>query len=377
MKKIKCILKISSVYVGLIIGAGFASGRELITFFISYGKIWPLGLILTGILLSIVGYMIFMIIEKENIRTYDAFLSVILGKCSSKFIGIISGVFLYVLFCAMISASGSLFYEAFGLSRVWGSFGLALFSFIVFGGGVEKFIKVNTVFAPVMVAGTVIICLITHLSQIKAVFLASGSAAEYPYLVLFSSVVYVSYNIISSVPVFVETNGIIKKCPYAKIGAVTGGLIMSLIGIFMGIVLRQEGNSIYNMDMPMLMAVSTNRLFIEYIYIIIIFMAIVTTAVGNGYSTVRWIEERINIKGFYIKIFVCLSSVVLSFMEFSQFTDKVYPVFGFLGLLELFCIFKYFLRSKIQFPKSDKYSIIKVKLNSVRRCFFVRKKEYY
>ena len=58
MDKYKNALKIAGVYIGLVIGAGFASGREVKTFFTSYGKIWPAGMKFTGVLLSVFGRMI-------------------------------------------------------------------------------------------------------------------------------------------------------------------------------------------------------------------------------------------------------------------------------------------------------------------------------
>ena len=37
------ILKIAGIYMGIIIGAGFASGQEILRFFIDYGENWIFG----------------------------------------------------------------------------------------------------------------------------------------------------------------------------------------------------------------------------------------------------------------------------------------------------------------------------------------------
>ena len=101
MDKYKNALKIAVVYIGIVIGAGFASGREVITFFTSYGKIWPAGMIFTGVLLSVFGWMILSIIEKENIKTYKEFLKTVMYKKTASVTEVISGLFLCVLFFAM------------------------------------------------------------------------------------------------------------------------------------------------------------------------------------------------------------------------------------------------------------------------------------
>ncbi len=51
-------IKIASIYVGTVIGAGFASGREIIDFFGVYGikGIW--GIVIAGLLFSLVGSLL-------------------------------------------------------------------------------------------------------------------------------------------------------------------------------------------------------------------------------------------------------------------------------------------------------------------------------
>ena len=50
----KNVRKIVMVIIGTLIGAGFASGREILIFFSNYGKYGLLGIIITGIITAFI-----------------------------------------------------------------------------------------------------------------------------------------------------------------------------------------------------------------------------------------------------------------------------------------------------------------------------------
>ena len=70
----KNIINISMVIIGSIIGAGFASGQEINSFFYKYGLIGILGIIISIILISLIIYKVFLITKKEKINNYKNFL---------------------------------------------------------------------------------------------------------------------------------------------------------------------------------------------------------------------------------------------------------------------------------------------------------------
>ena len=68
------ILKVAFVIIGTLIGAGFASGQEVYTFFFSYGINGILGIIISSLIIGYTIYKTFKIIEKNNIKNYKEFL---------------------------------------------------------------------------------------------------------------------------------------------------------------------------------------------------------------------------------------------------------------------------------------------------------------
>lgn len=345
-ERILDIFKLTGVYVGLVIGAGFASGREIMTFFIRFGRIWPLGIVLTGVMFSALGYMIMSIIEKRRIKTYSAFVRTIMGEKTAVLTETISGLFLCVLFFAMVAGTGALFNEAFGINSLIGSSIMSLFCFFVFIFGMDAVIKVNAFLSPVMVIGTVLVCLVTYFTDSKSVFMPHSLNGNIPIFIIFSALIYVSYNIITAVSVFIEAEPLINKDKRVKLSGIFGGIIMSVLGIMLGIVLFAEKELAASAEIPILAVIRDKTAILNYIYILVILGAIVTTAVGNGYGAAKWIEYKMQIRPIFIQVGLCLCAVIFSLVGFSGFTDKLYPLFGYLGLLEIFYIFKYSLMDK-------------------------------
>lgn len=77
----------------------------------------------------------------------------------------------------------------------------------------------------------------------------------------------------------------------------------------------------------------------KYLYGIIILGAIVTTAISAGFGFLNNIsKDKIRYKR-NNKI-ICVSSVLISFVGFSNLVNNIYPVFGILGLVQLILILK-------------------------------------
>lgn len=72
--------KVIFVIIGAFVGAGFASGKEIYTFFYIYGKNGIIGLIVSALILSIVVCRTLFIINKNNINNYKEFLDYIIKR---------------------------------------------------------------------------------------------------------------------------------------------------------------------------------------------------------------------------------------------------------------------------------------------------------
>ena len=72
----KNVLKVVFVIIGTLIGAGFASGQEVYLFFFSYGMKGLIGILISSIIIGVVIYSTFNILNKYDfIFLFQSFLS--------------------------------------------------------------------------------------------------------------------------------------------------------------------------------------------------------------------------------------------------------------------------------------------------------------
>lgn len=340
------ILKIAGVYVGIIIGAGFASGREITSFFTVYGEKWILGIILTGILFSLLGWGILDIIRERRVKSYNEFMAIIFGKKKGSFMEWISGIFLCVLFFTMAAAAGATGKEAFGMNYGSGVLFCIVFCFIIFLFDTKGVIIINGILSPLMIISGIIIGIYTLFMQTMGVFASGSTLIDSNWRWIFSSILYVSYNIITAVTVLVSMNELISTKKIAVCAGMLGGICMCLLGICIGAVMYIHYEEIKLLEIPMMAVVAKYSIVMRWIYIFMLISAILTTAVGNGFGAIKWLEEKFNVRGVKIKVLFLCGSAMFSMIGFSGFVERIYPLFGYLGLIQILFISLYFLNRK-------------------------------
>ena len=68
------MFKVIFMIIGTLIGAGFASGREIYVFFTQFGKIGLIGIIITGIITGVIIYRVLTTIKTYEIFNYNRLL---------------------------------------------------------------------------------------------------------------------------------------------------------------------------------------------------------------------------------------------------------------------------------------------------------------
>ena len=107
----KDTLRIAGVYVGTIIGAGYASGQEILQFFTGYGWWGILGTVVTMILYPLLGYYLVVLGKRVKAWSHKTLIYHICGKYLGAVVDILLAFFLFGVGVIMIAGSGSLFQQ--------------------------------------------------------------------------------------------------------------------------------------------------------------------------------------------------------------------------------------------------------------------------
>lgn len=329
------IFTIALVIIGALIGAGFASGKEIYLFFYFYGKIGLIGIIITFILISFTIYKSLKIICKNKIKNYDEFLKIFIkNEKVTKGINIILNILLLVTFYIMIAGFGAYFEQEIGTSKIVGSTILAVMCGIVFFSSIKGILKVSEYIVPLLILFIIIIGginLLTINTKVEVPAIRDGW--------LWSSISYCSYNMILLIPVLISLRQQITKESNIKYIAIISGILMITISIMVFMLLIKSDVDISTLEMPIVYIVRTFFTKFKVIYACIILSSIFTTAISIGIGFLQNISKDDKSYTQFV-FFMCITSLIISNFGFSKLVNFVYPLFGYLGTLQMMFIIK-------------------------------------
>lgn len=335
------VIKVVFVIIGTVIGAGFASGQEIYTFFYSYGINGLIGLIICSIFLSIIIYKVLKILtENKNIENYKEFLDTIINrKAKNPYLNIkfilntIINIFLLISFYIMIAGFGAYFSQELQLNSLIGCSAISLLSFIIFMTSVKGVVKVNEVLTPILIIFVVTIGIINFLKlDLESAMTSIVAVKNHGWFI--SSILYCSYNSILLIPVLITLSKLVKNKKQTKLISIISGLIILIISICIFFIITRVDVNIANLEMPVVYGISKFFVKFKKIYGFIILSSIFTTSIAIGISLLQNISKN---KTSYtqIALIMCITSVPISKIGFSNLVTSIYPVFGVLGLYQI------------------------------------------
>lgn len=338
----KNVLKVVFVIIGTLIGAGFASGQEVYLFFFSYGMKGLIGILISSIIIGVVIYSTFNILNKYKINTYKDFLNILIPKNTKLKIiaNFIINIFILITFFIMIAGFGAYFEQEIGINRLVGSLVLAIITFIVFMTSIKGVVKVNELIVPILIGFIFIIGIISikniHILNLENYVIRTN----YTNFAL-SAVLYSSYNSILLIPVLITLNNYVKNKKQIFYISFISAIVTILLSVIIFLLLVRVDVDISKLEMPVVYVVSNMFKILRYIYGVIILGSIFTTAISLGVSFLQNMAK--NKKGYtQISIIMCITSVIISKFGFSNLVSLLYPIFGYLGLIQILrlCVIK-------------------------------------
>lgn len=327
--------------IGALIGAGFASGQEIYAFFYKYGVNGLLGLIICSILTGFVIYKTFRILlnSNRNIDNYENFLNIIINKKTKfiKIINLIINISLLITFFVMVSGFGAYFEQEFRINKIIGATILAIICFVVFMTDIKGVTKTNSVVVPILILCILIIG-IFNLKNLDINLIGKNldcqiNGAKW----IWQSIIYCSYNMLLLIPVLVSIKNYIKSEKQIKYISIFCGLIVFILALNVYMLLVKVDIDFSLIEMPAVYVISKNYSVLRFVYGIIILLSIFTTAISVG---IGFLDNIVKNKRYFPQFaaIMCITSVIISNFGFSNLVNFSFPIFGYLGLIQMFLI---------------------------------------
>lgn len=332
------VIKVASVYMATIIGAGFASGQEIVQFFTAYEKGGFYGILLAGILFSIIGCLVLDKVYKGRIRNYNEFIYPLLGIKTGRFVEAAATVFMFCLFCIMIAGAGNILYQKLGFSFLVSVIIMGLLCMFFMSGSIKGIAALSTAVTPVLIIGILAtglyVVIFRDISTFNIVVILRGMRYNW----FASAILYVGYNSIMSIMLMSGMFAYLKSEKTARLGGILGGMMLCFAALILYAALFLNNSGRSDAELPFLQLVSKYDVLMGVLYSGLLWLAMFLSAATSGYCFVDRVCGRTGKSRFTITAIVCAAAVPLSTVGFSKLIAYIYPVFGYLGLFISFAV---------------------------------------
>lgn len=321
--------KIAFVYIGLVIGAGFASGQEIFQYFTMFSRTNAGGVVLAGLCFILLAHLILGKTYRDGLTTFDEYICAVAGRFALP----MRWFFRLYMFCGffvMLAGSGALLHYAFGLNDIVGIVLMAVLCFIVFAFDVKGVVTLSTVLVPLMIVGVFIICCLSLVVSTPA-FAPLQQLKNNPAV---SALCYVSYNTITAGAILVPLSRMLSP-KSIRIGAVLGGGILGLLILLVWMALSAHYELLIGSEIPLYSLAIMNGEGFKWVYSSVLIMAICTTAVSHGFGLLSQCPIKTDKERLLFAAVLCLSAIPLARFGFSNLIAHLYSFFGYAGLIWL------------------------------------------
>ncbi|MEY9865598.1 hypothetical protein ACDZ29_15520 [Peribacillus sp. RS7] len=342
-------VNLAGAYIGIIIGAGFASGQEVLQFFTSFGIYSVLGIVVATALFSFLGMQVTQLGSTLQTRSHKNIIDHICGRYLGRVVDIIITFFLFGVTVIMIAGSGTIFEEQFGVPSIVGAILMTVLTIGTLLLNVNKIMSIISAVTPFLFVIMIIISgysFFTSDLNFNEIISSSskGNAATGNWMM--GSLLYVSYNMTAGIAMLAVMGGTIKNKKEAGMGGLLGGIGLGILLFLINMGMMSDLKGIEGSGMPTLHLANQISPWLGYILSIILLGMIYNTSVGMLYAfTARMVPA--DTKRFKISvIMVGILAFLASFVGFIKLVGTVYPVTGYLGFVIIAALIISWIRSK-------------------------------
>lgn len=293
------------------------------------------GIFISALIMSYIIYKTLKIVIENDIKNYEEFVTNIMpyrireNKILRFTVNNIINIFLLISFNIMVAGFATYFMQELNIPKLYGAILIAVLTFITLSKDINGVIKINTYLIPV------IILLISFLgiNKIEFVQIYSGEKNNSMYWIL-SSILYASYNSITLIPILIGLKNKIDKSRGPFLITISVAIIMLILSIIIFLLMNTFMQEIKGVEIPIVYIANGLGMVAKYIYGLVILIAIFTTAIGSGYGFLNNITNNRK-KYMLYTLIMCIFSILIGQLGFSNLISLLYPIFGYLGITQI------------------------------------------
>lgn len=326
------IILVAFTYIGTIVGAGFASGQEILQFFTLHGRYAALTIVLATVLFIWLGIKVMLLAKEVKASSYEDLNKVLFGPVIGRWISWFMMLILLGTSAVMLAGAGSLFEEQLHFSYQSGLILTLVFAYIVLTNGIQAIMNVNSFVVPLMITFTIIV--VWHTWQIPnhTGWLRITSDSHYAQ-VWFSPLIYVAFNLAGAQAVLIPLSSAIKDRSVLIWGGILGGIGIGALLLSAHYALSAQMPGIQQYEIPMGHIIQRLSRSIQLMYTLVIFGEIFTTYIAGLYGLTLQLQPYTRLTPKVLLGLLLGFSYLVSQLGFSMLLSTLYPLFGCVSII--------------------------------------------
>lgn len=330
------VITIALSFVGLLVGAGFASGQEVVQYFISFGAYGLVGVIISGVVMAVAGAAIFQLGSYFLASEHNVVFRHVSHPIVSKFLDITTIITLFCIGFVMLAGAGSNLEQQFGW-QTW--IGSAIMTVLVLLTGfldVDKVTNVISTITPAIIIAVFVALIYTvlnlpsDLSVLNEIAMGEESIMGNWFV---SAINYNGLALMLAVSMILVIGGSFSSPKVAGLGGLLGGILYAVMLGVLAIALFFNMEQVAGLDMPLLGIFAQMHPAVSFVVAWIIYAMIYNTAIGMFYALAKRLTAN-NPERFRLVFFgVTIVGFIISFAGFTNLIGWVYPIIGWIGVL--------------------------------------------
>ena len=334
---VKRAIGIALAFIGLVVGAGFASGQEISQYFVAFGLSGVWGAVIAGVVMAAAGLATLELGSYFQAKEHRFVLDRVTHPILSRFFDASIMFTLFFTGVIMIAGAGANLQQQFGLPIIVGA--LIMVGMVILAGflDVDKVTRLIGAITPLVIIFLVSVAIYSIVTATESVSALTPVAHATVHTSLphwsISALNYVGMEFIIAVSMAIVMGGDFVDPRSAGLGGLLGGIVFGILLALSALGLIYAVRDTAGYDMPTLQMVELVSPKLAVVVALIIFGMIFNTAIGMFYAFAKRASSSKPERFRPILIVTTLVAFGVSFIGFKKLIAIFYPIIGYIGIV--------------------------------------------
>lgn len=338
---VKQIIIYSGAFIAFLIGSGFATGQELMQYFVSYGFMGILGAVVMFLLFLYVGVSFVTAGYNNKFPKRNDIYTYYCGKVIGTFYDYFSIIFIYMSFIVMVGGAGATLHQQYRLPNSVGGIGLAILAGGTVVFGLNKVVEVIGKIGPIITVMAISLGLAAIIQNPGGLSTASEVIPTLNLLQassnwLFAAGSYVGFCMLWLATFMSSMGAEAKSKKEATFGAIGGAVGFSAAVIIVALGLMANVEQVAGSMVPSLILAGNIHPSVAVVFSLTVVAGIYTTSVPLLWTvSARVADEKTNRFKIFTIVLALIGTIIGLKIPFDRLVNIIYVINGYVGILLL------------------------------------------